>query len=84
MEMFTPLLVVIPEGNLRFYCASSRNAWTTTLPWVCSTSGPSIPPAAAPTGFVHPQARELTLPATPIRISLGEHFAELDEAEQTR
>ena len=39
---------------------------------------------ASPTGFVQPQARELTIPGTPIRISLDELFAELDEAEQTR
>ncbi len=39
---------------------------------------------ASPTGFVQPQSRELTVPDTPIRISLDDLFAELDEAQQTR
>ena len=39
---------------------------------------------ASPAGFVQPQGRELTVPDTPIRISLDELFAELDEAEQSR
>ena len=39
---------------------------------------------ASRTGFVQPQGRELTLPGTPIRISLDELFAELDEAGQIR
>ncbi|HLI76744.1 MAG TPA: Uma2 family endonuclease [Acidobacteriaceae bacterium] len=38
---------------------------------------------ASPTGFVQPQGRELAIPGTPIRISLDELFAELDEAGQT-
>ncbi len=38
---------------------------------------------ASAAGFIQPQGRELTIPATPIRISLDELFAELDEAERT-
>jgi Uma2 family endonuclease len=38
---------------------------------------------ASPNGFVQPQSRELTIPGTPIHISLDELFAELAEAEQT-
>ena len=37
---------------------------------------------ASPAGFLQPQGGELTLPGTPIRISLDELFAELDEAER--
>ena len=37
---------------------------------------------ASAAGFVQPQGRELTIEGTPIRISLDELFAELDEAEQ--
>lgn len=39
---------------------------------------------ASATGFVQPQGRELTIEGTPIRISLDELFAELNEAEQMR
>lgn len=39
---------------------------------------------AAAAGFVQPQGRELNIEGTPIRISLDELFAELDEAEQIR
>lgn len=39
---------------------------------------------ASTTGFVQPQGRELTIEGTPIRISLDELVAELDEAEQIR
>ncbi len=39
---------------------------------------------ASAAGFVQPQGRELIVEGTPIRISLDELFAELDEAEQTR
>ena len=39
---------------------------------------------ASPAGFVQPQGRELILAGTPIRISLNDLFAELDEAEHTR
>ena len=39
---------------------------------------------ASTAGFLQPQGRELLIEGTPIRISLNELFAELDEAEQTR
>ena len=39
---------------------------------------------ASAAGFIQPQGRELTIDGTPIRISLDELFAELDEAEQMR
>ncbi len=37
---------------------------------------------ASAAGFVQPQGRELIIEGTPIRVSLDELFAELDEAEE--